>query len=198
MSRAHITIPDVIGEDENLFTTARFDDDDLPRIVITGQDTVRLTDEAWKAVEAANQTSPYLFRHGGLPVRIEEEIESGQTILVTSQLNDRKARYELRRVANWFREKRGQEYPADPPAALVQDFLASHDVPLPELGRIVRVPVFSKSGELEMHVGYSRNSQNYYFPQPGLQLLPVSANPTREEIKRARSLIVDELLADFP
>jgi hypothetical protein len=66
------------------------------------------------------------------------------------------------------------------------------------VNRIVEVPVFAASGALQTTPGYHAASRTFYAPAPGFKIPPVSEQPHDEERSRARRLIYDELLADFP
>ena len=111
----------------------------LPRINAGDQHLPRVTNRAWGALEEANGP-PRLFRHGGLPVRIEGG-ENGSLIL--RPLSVDRLYHEVARAAYWFkRNRQGEEVPSRPPRDVVSDILADPNPRLPVLERIVQVPVF--------------------------------------------------------
>ena len=174
------------------FTTARHSSS-LPRINIGIGDLRQITDLAWNAILQANDP-PYLFRHGGLPCRLES---NDQNIPIVRGLTPTRLRHEIARVARWFAIVKGEEIEAKPPRDVVQDVLATPNPPLPVLKRITRVPVFASDGSLQTTPGYHEKSQTYYTPMADFELMEASNSPTPEEIDYARTIIVDELFGDF-
>ena len=117
---------------------------------------------------------------------------------VLQPLTQDRLRYELARSAQWFTLSRGRQSDAMPPQDVVKDLLADPICRLPRLDQIVRQPVFLADGSLHTTPGYHPVGHIYYVPQPGFVLPDVSERPTKEELQKARSLILDELLVDFP
>lgn len=78
---------------------------------------------------------------------------------------------------------------------------AVHDEPVhgvPELTRIVNAPFFAPDGSLVSEPGHHPATQSYYVPN-GLELpMTVRSKPTPREVQRARTLITEDLLGDFP
>lgn len=188
--------------------TAR-DLEDLPRVDFSGAlpainagtlDLPTIAEEAWAALLEAN-APPILFRYGGLPARIESGDDGGPVIRVMTQ--DR-LRYVLARVAEWYtlrRAKNGEEMirrPALPPVHVVRDMLARPDPPLPVLTRIVEAPIFAADGTLHLSPGYHPGSRTLYAPAPGFSVPPVPDHPSGADVERARRLILEDLLGDFP
>lgn len=161
----------------------------LPRIWAGNQQLPEISEQAWSAVQTANKP-PRLFLFMKRIVRIDPDGTAEDLI-------EQRLRHELARVADWFhykmtKEKELEEKPAKPPLDVVKDMLAAPEYPLPELKRIVHVPVFAPSGELSLKPGYHEAGRTYYVP--GELKLPAEF-PTVEE---ARRLILDELIVDFP
>jgi hypothetical protein len=158
------------------------------------------TAAAWGALAAVN-TPPRMFVHNGTPMRLDRT-EAGEPIL--RELGEDRLRHEVARAADWYKrvKPRGQEatveVPARPHRDLVKDMLACPEVPLPPLDRLVRVPVFGPDGALQTEPGYHAASRTYYDPAPGFVLPPVPMRPSGTDVARARSLVRDDLLADFP
>jgi len=153
-------------------------------------DLKMLTSFGWKAVEETNEP-PLLFRYGGIPSRLEHNDEG---VPILKPLTPDRLRHELARRAVWCHGK----VRAKPQVAVVRDMLATPEPPLPVLTRITEIPVFAADGTLQTQPGYYEASRTYYAPQDGFTIDEVPANPTLKEIEQAKTLILDELLGDFP
>src|SRR5438876_7662034 len=81
---------------------------------------------------------------------------------------------------------------------VVQDMLAHPDAPLPILSRIVEAPVFAADGALVTVPGYHEGSRTYYAPRTDFNVPAIPTAPAPEDIERARNLLVQDLLGDFP
>jgi hypothetical protein len=79
----------------------------------------------------------------------------------------------------------------------VKDILATPNQSFPVLEAVVRVPVFGRDGSLQLTAGYHAASRNYYLPA-GFTVPAIPEEPSTEEVARARSLLLEELLGDFP
>ena len=180
---------------------------ELPWIDASAQDVRLLAEQAWAAIRRLNDPAPTLFRFGGQLVRLERG-EDGA--LVPVELSEARTAHLLARAANWYKPVRGGPGPGDgdgagggrvivrPPGFLVRDLLADPEPPLPVLRRIVEAPVLGPDGALQTIPGYHPENKTYYDPPPGLQVPPVPEAPTDADMARARSLLLDDLLVDFP
>lgn len=170
----------------------------LPAINAGTLDLPRIAEEVWVALGEANRP-PGIFRYGGFPARIETDDHGAPVIRV---LTHDRLRHLLARVADWYTLRRAKgemvRRPALPPVHVVRDLLARPDPPLPILTRIVEAPVFAADGSLQTVPGYYAPSRTYYRPAPGFIVPPVPERPTPAEVTRARQLLMDELLGDFP
>ena len=154
---------------------------------------------AWKAVEKAN-SPPFLFRHGVVLSRIERDDKGAPFI---RPLDRDRLRYHLARVAFWYRPQYHEEMgevrkPARPPIDVVRDMLARPAAPVPLLTRIVNAPVCASDGTLLQEPGYHEKGGLLYEPARGLRVAAVPDAPAPADIARARALLLDELLVDFP
>jgi hypothetical protein len=156
------------------------------------RNVVRLSNRAWKALIAANKPER-LFRQGSELVRITACARA----LGHEQLTIDRLRYELLRVARWYKKKDGRRMDAHPPEAVVRDMLARPDPPLPELRRIARAPIFAGSGTI-LAEGFDSLSGILCAPAPGFRLPSPKEWPLKADIQAARDLIIDDLLVDFP
>jgi putative DNA primase/helicase len=158
-----------------------------------------VTGQAWFALEKANNP-PYLFRHAGSIVRLEDDEKLG---IILRALDPYRTRYELARAAIWYVKGKNDKgdwvrKDAKPPMDVVKDLLATPNYPLPIINRITQVPVFASNGLLQTDPGYHGDARIYYSPVNGLVLPNVPKNPTSQDVGKARHIILNELLFDFP
>ncbi len=154
----------------------------------------RVADRAWAALAAAN-APPTLFRVGPALVRFEADEEH---LPALRPLNPDRLRYHLARAATWRRGSAPDAPPALPPEHVARDMLARPDPPLPVVDRIVGAPVFEADGRLLHEPGYHAEAQIYYAPARELIIPPVPERPSAEDVARARGLLCDDLVGDFP
>ena len=165
-----------------------------PEINANNQDLADITDHAWVAIKKENK-SPRYFRYGGYLCRLELDDEGHLQI---GLLTETRLRYVLARIIFWYTEDKYGKHPAKPPMDVVRNLLATPNPPLPVLTRLTEVPVFAPDGTLATSPGYHEAARVYYSPADGLTIRPVPSNPTPANIKRALSLIFDDLFVDFP
>ncbi len=155
----------------------------------------RATDRAWSAILASNRT-PWLFRLGGLPSWVTPDDE-GRPVAAT--VSEERLRHMLAKLADWRKvNAKGDAIPAPPPTGVVKSLLATPDPGLPILAGIVTTPVFGRGGVLLTEPGYHPDARLLYRPTVGFRLTPVPDRPTTQDIAAARSLLLDDLLGDFP
>ena len=166
----------------------------LPSIRTDFKILKRATASAWAAVQSGNVPAKW-FRCGGIATRIELN-DDGNPII--RELTQDRLRHLVARVAFFCRKNNKEEIVPDfPPMDIVRDMLASPDISLPILTRIVEAPVFAPDGQIQTLPGYHPGSRTYYAPAAGFVVPPVSANPSAAEIQRAKALIED-LVGEFP
>lgn len=157
-------------------------------------DLPRISAKALRALQAANEP-PRLFRYGGLPVRVERD-ETDRPVL--QRLSDDRLRHELARAARWIKYTKNGEEPALPPRHVAADLLASPHLEIPRLTAIIRAPTFLPDGTLHEDPGYHPAGGTYYAPPFDFSVPEVPRRPSGNDILRARELIVEELLREFP
>jgi putative DNA primase/helicase len=160
------------------------------RINAALQDLPTLSKLAWDALTAANKP-PTLFQFGGVVARVQRESTGS---LVLKRLTLPEFRYHLARAAVWHQKNQ----PSRPPDVVCQDMLARPELPLPVITRIVEAPVYGRDGTLVTDCGYHPRALTYFDKSARLQLDPVPQHPSASDVKRARDLIIDDLLVDFP
>ncbi|MCP4542457.1 MAG: hypothetical protein GY832_35485 [Chloroflexi bacterium] len=166
----------------------------LPRIDAGDMNLPRVSAAAWDAIERVNR-QPVLFRFGEIPTRIESGDDGAP---VTCPVTDARMRHLLARAVDWYRVTDNGIDSALPPSHVVSDILATPNMPLPVLDTIVSVPVFAPDGTLQTTPGYHPQARTYYHPEPGFAVPDVPARPTEKDVERAKQLLLDELLSDFP
>ena len=165
-----------------------------PEFDVTTRDLDRLTAQVWELIGRANEP-PTLYRFGGLPARVElDDSLQPYPKTVTPDI----LRHHLAEWGHWFRRTKESESACAPPAELVNNILATPNMPLPILERITEAPVFAPGGELQTEPGYHPASRTLYAPASGFEVPAIPVAPTADDIRRASKLICQELLGDFP
>ena len=105
----------------------------------------------------------------------------------------------LARSANWHKVTEEAVTAAPPSRDTARDMLVNPDPALPPLDSVVRTPTFGKDATLISTPGYHRDGCAVDVP-PTIRWMSRKSQPTHseEQIARARALLVDELLVDFP
>lgn len=159
--------------------------DDLPTVQLDGRKHNEEVDEIFANLAAGNATDPQLFLLGDVMV----EVKGNGTRPVTKA--------SLRYVADRYMHfVRAMPKGGDKVVKLEKDTAEtcidrSGDAGLPPLTRVAHAPFFSPSGRLVLEEGYDAESQTY-LRLGGLQMPPLPSVTT------ARTLLLDEVLGDFP
>lgn len=167
-------------------------------LVLREGDLHALSLETWEALTRANAlpSGPTLFRHGDTLARIERTDDGELRVGILRQDTMRR---ELVRLVEFQKLEKGsgETLPARPPGDLVGNLLAWPDPPLPLLARLAYVPIFERTGRLVTQEGYDQGS-GIYLSLRGLDLPPVPERPSDQDVERARGLLLNELIGDFP
>lgn len=178
--------------------SARAQDDERPRIGVRDLDIPQIAMPAWLAVLATNDP-PTLFRRDNALYELAAGDDGTLTLV---EVDKRRLRSRLARVAVFedSREKQGQTiaWVVEPPSVVLDDMLVRIDARVPLISRITRCPVMLADGSLVNTPGYHAGARVYYDPRPGLIVPDVPCQPTAEQVFAARTLILDELLGEFP
>jgi hypothetical protein len=157
--------------------------------------------DAWTAIHAINEPAgqdirdkPFIFQKGGALVRIAGTGAQGRI----EALGDTAMYGVLARSANWLKVTEAAVLAAPPSRDTARDMLVNPDPALPPLESVVRTPTFGKNATLITAAGYHRADALWMFSDDSLEIPEVPARPSREQLAQARSLLVDELLVDFP
>jgi hypothetical protein len=124
--------------------------EDRPELFAQEGDLSVITPDAWDVLVQDNNP-PRLFKYGNRPQRFEPD---GDKWLLR-ELDESVLRYEVTRAAFWYKlDKEGKMVSAVPPRHIVQNMLATPDLPLPPLIKVVETPVFCREGKLVYAPGY--------------------------------------------
>jgi hypothetical protein len=166
-----------------------------PCIVVTNRELRDLTEDALEAVRLANEL-PTLFQRGGALTRLRH---SEQSVPFLEVLSESAIRGLMARTADWRQSTKRGLVPVAPPMPVVKDVLALpewHDIPI--LNGIVEAPTFSQDATLLTKPGYDAAGHLWFHAGPGLTIPAVREQPSSEQVREARALLLDELLGDFP
>jgi DNA primase len=157
--------------------------------------------DAWGAIHAINEPSeagssdkPFLFRKSGALVRIAGDGANAKI----EPLGETAVYGMLARSANWHKVTEETVLATPPSRDTARDMLVNPDFTLPPLESVVRTPAFGKDAVLISEPGYHRDDALWLCADPSLDVGEVPIHPSKEQIARARALLVDELLVDFP
>jgi putative DNA primase/helicase len=158
-------------------------------------DLERAADRAWNLVLGSNEM-PWLFRLGGVPSWVISDDEGRP---VAAAITEERLRLMLAKLADWRKvTAKGDALSAPPPSGVVKALLATPNPRLPVLAGIATTPVFGRAGILLTEPGYHPDARLLYQPLPGFRLAAVSPQPSEAEVVAARSLLLEDLLVDFP
>jgi hypothetical protein len=165
---------------------------DRTRIITTNRHLRQLAEEGWNALLTRNDP-PVLFQHGGAIAEVACS-DDGQPRI--AHLGLAALRGKLDRAADWVRSTDDGQKPARPPRDVVEDMDALSK-PLPMLRGITGTPTFAVDGTLVATPGYQL-STGLYYALSGDPVPAVPDQPDETDLKRAKQLIGQEWLADFP
>lgn len=159
------------------------------------QDLSLLMQQSWEALECYyRKKEPLVFvRSGGL-TRVKMDKKDGP---ILDFMSEAALRNTLDKVAYWYRyDKDNNKRPAFPVSECVKGMLAEADPPVPRLSRIVQAPVFGVDGTLLTSPGYHEKAETWYHKTCDIPDVP--EKPSRNDIEKAKDLLLNDLLVDFP
>lgn len=166
-----------------------------PQLRADNGDLARAVSQAWDILLAANNP-PWLFRAAGCPTWV---VRDDDGLPMAKPLTEDRLRPVLAQLIDWRKINRnGELVPAHPPMAVIKSILATPDPALPVLAGIVTTPVFGRDGELITEPGYHPAARLLYDPPKDFVLPAIAKRPTPADIIAARSLLLDDLLGEFP
>jgi hypothetical protein len=143
----------------------------------------------WRVLFEMNDP-PTVFLYGDTLFKMKRDA-------TVTALDQDRLRERLIALVRW-EDKKGN--PTRPDIQLLRMMLVSDDhiARLPRLKQIARTPVFAAAGRLVQEPGYDAGSGIYLAPAAGLPGPRVSTEPSSAEVERARGLLLDDVLKDFP
>lgn len=149
-------------------------------------------------LEQINARRPTLFRHGTELARIVQVSEEDSAKIQILNLDQFSAALPVH-----FEKKKDKRLEsAPPPVEVAKKVYHTPNLPLPYLAALTRFPTFGEDGSLQTEPGYSTTTQTFYAPPVGMDIPAVggwgSEGARQRDVAKARRLLVEELLADFP
>lgn len=168
----------------------------LPIIAVGNRQLRDLTADALKALDAANEPRPSLFRFGAGLARIGHD-DCNRPF--TERASETIIRYHLSMAATFARyDAEGNARDCLPPLELSRNILvAGADWRLPSLLGIVEAPTLRPDFTVISAPGYDAQTGLYLEPSNGPAIPPVPERPTDSEIQDAIDLVL-ELFCNFP
>jgi hypothetical protein len=166
-----------------------------PVMVVSDSDLAEATLTLRMHLVAQNEP-PTLFQYGDVPVRVERHPDTGR--LLTRALTVDRLLYHLAESIEFVRNTKSGERPTAPPVAWARNLLAAPEIGLPQLTRLVDTPVFGCHGQLVDYPGYCLSTGILYQPPEDVTFDEIPAQPTETDVGKARQLLCDELLGEFP
>ena len=166
----------------------------LPSILVSGRKLREITRDFISALTISNNPPMYFVR-GGTVVRFRTD-EHNMPMLET--INESMLIGRLARVADFYSLGHdGKRQNCDPPPKVAKDILATGFWAFPPIVGIVEAPVLRPDGSIMMEQGYDEQTGLYYYPAPGFEMDAIPDSPSKEQIQRAKDLLL-EVIQDFP
>ncbi|HPC92764.1 MAG TPA: hypothetical protein P5182_10450 [Myxococcota bacterium] len=168
-------------------------DPDLPTIIGNERQLRHIVDETLDAAYAYNRenaNTPGCYVHSGSLAKL---IVNEHGRYASQHLNNPSAKIFWSRLANWVSYKSTPIFPPDDVINAVLN-LGEWGGDIPTLEGISDVPTIGPGGVLHDKVGYSPNTRMFYSGR----LHTDDTQPTPERVAWAKSMLLDELLYDFP
>jgi hypothetical protein len=171
------------------------DTNPLPVVVVNGRFLPQVSDDCWQALVEANARKLFVFERGGELCRVVET-EDGQAVI--QPWTEETLPFVLERLVRFVSvDSEGRSSPGRMPRDVIADMLVAWKKPVPSLRGVVGTPLFAADGMLVTTPGYQEGTRLYYQPR-GAPVPAVPSRPTTEDVARARTLLLDEWLVDFP
>ena len=141
--------------------------------------------------------SPTLFRHGAEIAEIAEVTEAGSAA-IDCLTKDQFMRALSDSVAFSKSDTNGEIRGCLPPDDLVKYVYNCRNLPIPYLSTLTRVPTMGADYKINTTRGYNLSGHVYYAPPRDLNMPELPAKVTEEDLIKARQIIVEEFLGDWP
>ena len=164
-----------------------------PQIVITKKPLHTLTEKALAILEVQNDPTKVCVRGNEL-ARLRRDPKGRLYIESHSEAS---LKGEMDRAADWLKAQKYDLVPTSPPTEVVRDFLALGNWRFTRIEGITDSPIVRPDGTILQTHGPDI-STNLFCDQGRMYVPPVPTSPTRDDINRAKELIVIQLFGDFP
>jgi len=156
---------------------AKFDRQDVPKVLVTRQYSAEIVDNLSEAVEDENDP-PKVFRRGGQIVRPKDDARGRTQIADVSE-----AYFDdlVTRSAYCIDHK---DRPHDPSERLVRR--VQERVELPFLRGLTKIPILRSDGTIFSEPGYDEQTCQLYRLGPDVQSVTVADEPTRKDVSEAK------------
>lgn len=153
--------------------------------------------DAMQAIRDDNGNAPTIFVRGGALARIAQDERGYYSI---QEMSGRSLLSKLSQIADWETVSLDQNgdpvsKAVFPPTDAINAIMGAADWPgMPALAGVVNAPIFSSDGKLHDKPGYDSDTRHYY--TGGVKV--GNTAPIAPNIERAKDLILNNLLIDFP
>jgi len=164
----------------------------MPEIPVSGQPLRTTTKLAIDALQS--DPGPNLYVRAARLSRLRYDELKQPFIEIVSVPALRNA---LDNVADFFSENRNGRIQVPPPDKVVENILASEELPFPALEGIIECPVMRPDGTVLNTRGYDHVTRLFYAPLLDSAIPDVPQHPSDRHVVRAKALL-DDILCDFP
>lgn len=192
------TEPEVTVEvDENVAQTAEQRVATITRIPCEITGDLQLDTDSVRAAVAHGNALPAAFVTAGEMTRLGRNDEGHPVIKLHTSAS---FSYWVAQHSAWTKTTRRGVSRVNPPIVAVNAVMNLADAldEAPRLERVVQVPFFNRKRHLVTDEGYNRSSRTWYQPSQRFTVPRVNEDPSPSQVEAARSLILDDLLVDFP
>ena len=155
-----------------------------------------LRKDVQRALGVSNAIDQWLYLHGEeMVVAGRGKLQQVTPLLLSSRLADRIAFINTSHPEGAPPVRK----PANPPALAIQAIHQDREnIGLPEVDRMAHTPFYGPDATLQSEPGYHPKARTLYVQTPDLTIPNIPERPTPEQVADAKSLILDDLLTDFP
>ena len=167
--------------------------DQLPTIETHDRPLRDIYDDAWSVVLAANDP-PKVFNSAGLLARLRDMGHGPQIEF----LNKESTTGLLARSADWVRTRGDNVLNVKPVKEAADELITTPHADLPKLDAVIHTPIFDDMWKLISEPGYYPKTRLWLHQETGAVPYSVPHDPTEDDVQAALSLLLRDLLVDFP
>jgi hypothetical protein len=180
-------------------TAPQLPPDTRPEVNVANADLLAKTEATWAAVRAANARTPERPRAFRANCTLVDLAPTDRGPIIRYMSQDDALSLAVR-ATRYVRVGEKAVVPSLPPHDILALMLNQPDPTLPRLDEVITTPMFDQRGELIAQPGYHPRAFVWHHRPDGfnVDVESIPAEPSPADITAARTLIVDELLPDFP